>query len=86
MNDQTKSDLMQYRVLVLAPTGRDAQVIVHTLAGASLDTEIVPDVVRLRDSLSGGGCVVLANEALDGSAITLLATALAEQPEWSDVP
>ncbi len=78
---------MQYRVLVLAPTGRDAQVIVHTLAEASLDTQIVPDALRLRDALGeGAGCVVLANEALDGSAITLLATALAEQPEWSDVP
>jgi signal transduction histidine kinase/ActR/RegA family two-component response regulator len=87
MNDQAKSDLMQYRVLVLAPTGRDAQVIVHTLAEASLDTKIVPDVAHLRDALGeGAGCVVLAKEALDSLAITLLATALAEQPAWSDLP
>jgi signal transduction histidine kinase/ActR/RegA family two-component response regulator len=86
MNDQAKSDLMRYRVLVLAPTGRDAQVIVHTLAEANLDTEILPDVVRLRDALGeGAGCVVLAREALDGLAITLLATAFAEQPAWSDL-
>jgi signal transduction histidine kinase len=86
MNDQAKSDLMQYRVLVLAPTGRDAQVIVHTLVEASLDTVIIPDVLRLRDALiKGAGCVVLAKEALDSLAITQLATALAEQPAWSDL-
>ncbi len=86
MNDKAKSDLMQYRVLVLAPTGRDAQVILQTLTEASLDTEIVPHVLRLRDAIAeGAGCVVLAKEALDRSGITLLAKTLAEQPAWSDL-
>ncbi|NLE57374.1 MAG: PAS domain-containing protein [Planctomycetes bacterium] len=87
MADQTQNESPQQRVLVLAPTGRDAHVIAQTLTEARLRSEIVSDMAEFCRALGeGAGAAVVAEEALAGSAVAVLTAALAEQPPWSDIP
>jgi PAS domain S-box-containing protein len=77
----------EYRVLVLAPTGRNAVVIAEALGHAGVTTAVCPDMETLCAALrEGAGCAVLVEEALSGPAPALLAAVLGEQPAWSDVP
>jgi signal transduction histidine kinase len=76
------------RVLVLAPTGRDAHLTVSVLSDAKIDSLGCEDVERVvRELTTGGaGVLLLAEEALTEDALAVLFLALSEQPPWSDVP
>lgn len=75
------------RILVLAPTGRDAELVASTLSENGFETGICPDVASLTAALNDGGAVaVVAEEALVGSSSDLLDCMLAAQPSWSDLP
>jgi two-component system cell cycle sensor histidine kinase/response regulator CckA len=75
------------RILVLAPTGRDAELLAGAIEQAGLRAGVYPDMAGLASALRVGGAVaVLAEEALNGAASELLNTTLAEQPSWSDLP
>ena len=75
------------RILVLAPTGRDAELLAGTLGQAGFPTEVCVDMDALCTALSFGAAVaVLAEEALGGRASDQLKETLAQQPSWSDVP
>ena len=74
-------------VLVLAPTGRDSEVICRTLSEAGVKTLPCNNVVELCDSIrSGVGAAIIAAEALGPEVIGKLAVTLMEQPPWSDIP
>ncbi len=81
------SSRLEERVLVLAPTGRDADLI-----GAMLEKETVPcdacrSVQELAEKVNEGAAMALfAEEALAGVSIQPLIGALAGQPSWSDFP
>ena len=74
-------------VLVLAPTGKDAELAARALTGAGINAETchkVADMVgRLDDSTNA---LLIAEEALLPSELSLLLDTLGQQPPWSDIP
>jgi signal transduction histidine kinase/CheY-like chemotaxis protein len=80
-------DGAEYRVLILAPTGRDAALARAVVSDARIEANVCGDMAQLVDALRGDvGAVLLAEEALDEQAMGRLAGALGEQPSWSDLP
>ena len=78
---------MKGRVLILAPTGRDAALAHEALAGAGLAAAACADMDALcRETAAGAGAALIASEALTPAALRLLQEALAQQPPWSDLP
>ena len=76
-----------FRVLVVAPTGRDATLMTSFLQERGIPSLDCGSVARAVPELeNGAGALVLADEALaDDDTQTLLAT-LNRQPSWSDLP
>jgi PAS domain S-box-containing protein len=75
------------RILVLAPTGRDAELLASTLQQAGFATSVCTDMDALCTTLPfGAASAVLAEEAVGGTASDRLDAALAQQPSWSDIP
>ena len=75
------------RVLLVAPTRRDAEVTHSLLEKAHLQCVICDDLNELIEQLPRGvGAIMLTDRALFGSAIEALLDTLERQPPWSDVP
>lgn len=76
------------KVLVLAPVGRDASLLRDALAGAGLDALQVDSMAHAVSLLNeeGIGAMLLTEEVLNASSITLLGGELENQPAWSDLP
>jgi PAS domain S-box-containing protein len=75
------------RILVLAPRGRDAQVIAQVLAGSALNCTTCDDYAELMRELDlGAGAAVIAEEALLGADLGVMAAWLGRQASWSDFP
>jgi signal transduction histidine kinase len=75
------------RILILAPTGRDAEMTARFLTQAGLSSEVCEDIYALcREIQIGSGLVFLTGEALIGEALECLIEALSQQPTWSDPP
>lgn len=75
------------RVLVLAPTSQDANLTIKLLAKENLPAEICRDVADLVHKFEEGcGAILLAEETLGTTSVTMLVEALGRQPSWSDVP
>ncbi|HYC92930.1 MAG TPA: ATP-binding protein [Thermoanaerobaculia bacterium] len=74
-------------MLILAPTGRDAELACGALQSAGLTAEDVPDVEALcRGVDEGCGALIITEEALDAHAMRCLHDVLDRQPAWSDPP
>jgi signal transduction histidine kinase/ActR/RegA family two-component response regulator len=74
-------------VLILAPTGRDAQLSCEALRAAGLLAEIVPDATTLcRGIEEGCGAMIVTEEALNFEAMRCIREELDRQPAWSDPP
>jgi PAS domain S-box-containing protein len=75
------------RLLVLAPLGRDAALLCEMLAKVGFVCEPCQDALELALKLEvGAGVVLLTEEALNATTITLLSEVLTAQPAWSDLP
>jgi two-component system, cell cycle sensor histidine kinase and response regulator CckA len=75
------------RILLLAPTGRDAELLASILSQNDFQPLICPDMGALTDSLEAGGAVaIIAEEALHGPVSDQLDAVLAAQASWSDLP
>lgn len=78
---------LSLRVLVLAPIGRDAELLVQALTAkdhAAVAFVSIADFVQaFRD---GCGAALLTEEALHLDRTQSLSAAVHEQPEWSEVP
>jgi len=75
------------RVLLLAPTGRDALMIARVLGEAGVAAEACSDINDFcRKFLDGAGVAFITEEALDAAALKCLVEALGDQPPWSDFP
>jgi signal transduction histidine kinase len=74
-------------ILILAPAGRDSQVIGQLLKSASLPGE-VDDGSRLFEAILEGGAAgaVITDDALARLDIQRLREAIERQPPWSDFP
>ena len=85
--DGAASESVGERILLLAPTGRDAELLAGTLGQAGFVTSVCADMDGLCTALPEGGAVaVIAEEALGGPATDRLKATLAQQPSWSDIP
>jgi signal transduction histidine kinase/CheY-like chemotaxis protein len=75
------------RILILAPTGRDAPLASEIFSRAGLQAEICRDIGHLCRRIEGGaGAAVLTEEALPSAALDRLVETLGRQPPWSDFP
>lgn len=78
---------MESRVLILAPHGRDAQVIGAVLQSAGLHFETCADAACLQAELqSPAGTAVITEEVLTSRLSEWLREYLSQQPAWSDFP
>jgi signal transduction histidine kinase len=75
------------RVLIVAPTGADAENICDVLAREAMPGAILANLSALaREMERGCGAVVGTEEAFGDAACTELAAMLDRQPAWSDLP
>jgi signal transduction histidine kinase len=80
------SDQAPDRVLVLTPTGRDAEMIRDRLLAAGLSCVVCSDEDALLAGISSGGAAVIAEEGLSQRGAEALLAALVAQEPWSDIP
>jgi signal transduction histidine kinase len=75
------------RVLLLTPTGRDADLTGRYLTGAGFTVEVCARMEELCDKCrEGAGAALIAEEALTTENSRRLLDALGQQPAWSDFP
>jgi signal transduction histidine kinase/ActR/RegA family two-component response regulator len=75
------------RILVLAPRGRDAELIRVMLAPAGVVVQVYSSAEALAVALDEeAGCAIATLEALDDSLEGALGRVLRDQPSWSDIP
>jgi signal transduction histidine kinase/ActR/RegA family two-component response regulator len=78
---------MDERVLILAPTGRDASLTEKYLDEASITVEACASMEELcTEAEVGAGAALISEEALTSHALQCLVEALSQQPAWSDFP
>jgi signal transduction histidine kinase len=77
----------ELRVLVVAPTGRDSELICHLLGSKNIICVAPPTAEAARiESDIGAGAVILAEEVLTQADIDEWSSLIARQPSWSDLP
>lgn len=84
--DAPETDLSR-RVLVLAPTGRDAVLACRILRDAGMTASPCPDLHALCDEArEGAGVLVLSMEALNDDSVSCIREFKAGEPSWSEIP
>lgn len=79
--------LHERRVLVVAPTARDASLIVTVLGEAGIESRSCRNLGELcADAAHGAGALLLPEEVLVDGDADRLRELLARQPSWSDLP
>ena len=80
-------DDLEARVLVQAPTARDAAATRDILAGVGIASAVCPTVADVcREAVRGAGAVVLTAEAVLADKEGQFRALLRAQPAWSDLP
>ena len=76
------------RVLILAPTGRDAQLTRSVLAESGIRSTACRDLTHLLQEMSlGAGAILISEEAIaNETQLYYLGDRLSRQPPWSDLP
>jgi signal transduction histidine kinase len=75
------------RILILAPTGRDAGLLQSTLTRAGISVLVCEHFDALLMARNqGAAAAVVAEESLSSTALDKIACWLASQPHWSDLP
>ena len=83
----TSNEITETRVLVFAPTGRDAELTCQFLATSGIPAEACRDMADLVHRTEAGcGAILLAEEALGTTSVQMLSELLARQPSWSEIP
>ncbi|QHJ00381.1 response regulator [Xylophilus rhododendri] len=78
---------MEDRVLILAPRGRDAEVIEGVLRAQGIVCHGCRDFAELLQEISReAAAVIVTEEALAGDSMQALGDYLGAQPAWSDFP
>jgi PAS domain S-box-containing protein len=78
---------VESRVLLMAPTARDAQITSDLFARAGLNCVCCRNPSELTQLIEvGAGAVLLTDEALTDEGVGLLLTSLDRQAAWSDLP
>src|ERR1700749_1642465 len=77
----------EMRTILLAPTGRDAELMCSFISRLEKPCEILRSISQLCVAIAeGAGAAIVAEEALRGDAIQQLEPVLGGQPSWSDFP
>jgi len=78
----------EQRVLIFAPIGRDAELAREVLERASISCVVLQSMSAVIETLAttGGGALLLTEEALDERDFPQLVTSLEQQAPWSDIP
>jgi signal transduction histidine kinase len=80
-------ETLAFRVMILAPIGRDASASGDLLRNAGLMAHVADDLAGLLAGLtSGAGAAFVAEEGLFNEDLTALQDWIAQQPPWSDFP
>jgi signal transduction histidine kinase len=75
------------RILVVAPSGRDAELLCDLLSRAGFDPEACPSCEAACIELErGAGLVIVAEESLTRESVQRLVKMQSQQPSWSDFP
>ena len=75
------------RVLIVAPVGRDAELMCTHLEAAGMSCHVCADVDEAcRELARGVGALIFTEEAFTSEMSPRLLHALDQQPAWSDVP
>jgi signal transduction histidine kinase len=75
------------QIIVVAPTGRDGQLICRLLARVGIDAVESPDCISAcLETENGVGALIIADEAIDAASVTALKDLVSRQPSWSDLP
>jgi PAS domain S-box-containing protein len=84
----TSQALLERRVLILAPTGRDAQLSRAMLSEHGVRCTVCADLhALLRETAAGAGALLISEEALPTAEhLYALGEPLSHQPPWSDLP
>lgn len=81
------SDAAGPRVLIVAPIGRDADLMCTHLEAAGIPCGVRRDIEELCSDINdGAGALLMTEEALTPSTAPRLARVLDSQAAWSDVP
>ena len=82
-----REDVRDERVLVLAPRGKDAPLASEALHAAGLTAHICRDLdILVRELGEGAGAILIAEEAIPSHRVSLLTSALDDEPSWSELP
>src|SRR5579864_728568 len=83
----TLSSDQDSRVLILAPSGRDADLISSALSDVEVSTQVCATAVQVANEIEmGAAAAVISEEALAEKEIQSISSALQCQPPWSDLP
>jgi PAS domain S-box-containing protein len=83
----TERNTLEHRVLVLAPTGKDAAITQSILSHAKVACVICMDMEQMCEHLrAGAAAVLLVEEAIAADSSNRLIEFVARQPPWSDLP
>ena len=75
------------RVLIVAPSGNDAENTAHVLGVENIAVVVCGTVEEAcTEAKSGAGALLLTQETMTSSAINHLGALLRQQPPWSDIP
>jgi PAS domain S-box-containing protein len=75
------------RILVLAPTGRDAVLVTGALRRAGMSSQLCTGLEELCAFLEEGASVVIVSQdVLTESGLDCISAVLKRQPPWSDLP
>lgn len=78
---------LEERILVLAPTGQDAELTIAFLNRAGFQAQTCRDIYDLAHRAEEGcGAIAIAEEALGSSSVQVLVDLFSKQPSWSDLP
>lgn len=76
-----------HRLLIVAPIGRDAELMCAHLQRAGIACDTFREMPALCAAIGDGvGALLFTEEALAGDGLRCLAATLEEQPAWSQVP
>lgn len=78
---------MEKRVLIHAPTGKDARLISEILRRASVDDCVCASAEEVDAEMPRGvGVLLIVDDALEPTLMRSLCSFLSRQPTWSDLP
>jgi signal transduction histidine kinase/DNA-binding response OmpR family regulator len=83
----THSGAWSERAIILAPSGRDAEIASVILRQAGYRSHVAPSLEDVACEIDrGAGMLIVADEAIAHADLRSLARTLEQQPAWSDLP